>query len=169
LNTTRTYYRLQMVNKGARAGFAEHSSAFFQTQAWDEDTEMVLMDWAEQARARSGDHETMALHAKQAHNSGLGFVLLAIVMAPLSGLILFFDVSGLAQKHLSFSSRYADFYSEVLDTLSKPVRCRPVSSTFQAEKKQQFEGLNRYAPDLSGLGNSRCMVMLGYFSAGVKM
>ena len=50
------------------------------------------------------------------------------------GLILFFDVSGLAQKHLSFSSRYADFYSEVLDTLSKPTRCRPVASTFQVSR-----------------------------------
>jgi len=161
---------------GAMGGpnLIDNVSTIAQAQPWQPGTEKQLMQWATEAQVRSEVHESSAWRFKALRTwTGPPLLLLCVIMAPLcsmyagsetmkkwqmwsfftvgvgQGLLYMCDFSGRSERHFNFASRYADMYTDIMDTLLKPFRYRPLAEVFVAKVKTTRLHLSRNEPDLA--------------------
>ena len=159
------------------SGLAASTSAFFQSQPWEESTEALLQEWASVSAKRSSAHESAADRYRLVKMVNVVLILGAVVMASLTtamkqtesfkwatmcaflvigigqGLMATLDPSGRLERHLNFAGRYMDLASDIAETLARPVRCRPPADVFCIRVKTVYESLNRSAPYAPELGS----------------
>jgi len=152
----------------------DNVSTIAQAQPWHTGTEKTLMRWSEEAQQRSEVHQSTAWKFKALRSwTGPPLVLLCVIMAPMCTmyagsetmkkwqmwsffavgvgqcLLYLCDFSGRSERHFNFASRYADMHTDIVDTLLKPFRYRPLADVFVAKVKTTRMHLSRNEPDLA--------------------
>ncbi|MCP4483705.1 MAG: hypothetical protein GY823_03960 [Flavobacteriaceae bacterium] len=142
-------------------------------EAWSEETEKLAYEWAKNAKEASNAHNSAGKSHKSKHvGIGLPAVLVPIFMAPISATLAGFEgiqyanmagflVSGTLsavnsffgfdkkyQKHMDFSARYADVYSDVKYELAKARKFRIAPDRFLMRIQMKLDSLGASAPDL---------------------
>lgn len=142
-------------------------------EAWSNEAEALAIEWGDQAKEASSSHNNAGKAHKFKHVAvGLPAALIPIVMAPISatfadsdgiqyanmvGFLLsgalstahsFFGFDRKYQKHMDYSARYGDVYTDVRYELAKSRKFRVSSDQFLLKIQMKMDSLGQNAPDL---------------------